>query len=77
MIISSEAKSLLHLRGPYDVINLCTLWGLNPEQAKGCLHRNPASFLKCLASKKYSNKGIVSKEINMDAVPTWKKQRLF
>ncbi|KAM7224523.1 RNase P subunit p30 domain containing protein [Rhypophila decipiens] len=32
VIISSEAKSALGLRGPADVVNLLAVWGFNPEK---------------------------------------------
>ena len=34
MIVSSEARQALELRGPYDVINLATLLGLSEGDAK-------------------------------------------
>lgn len=32
IVISSEAKSALGLRGPADVVNLMAVWGLGPER---------------------------------------------
>ena len=34
IIISSEAKTALGLRAPYDVMNLLQVWGLGPERGK-------------------------------------------
>ena len=37
IIISSSARSAFELRGPYDVINTATLFGLSEQDAKVCI----------------------------------------
>ena len=35
LVISSEARRTADLRGPYDVINLATFWGMKQEGGMG------------------------------------------
>ncbi|ORX80935.1 PHP domain-like protein, partial [Anaeromyces robustus] len=51
IIISSEAQKALEIRGPYDVINLSSIFGLNQALAKNCLTRNCRNVI--LHSSKY------------------------
>lgn len=46
LIISSEASSPLHIRGPYDVINLACLWGLDHMRAHDALGKTAAQVVK-------------------------------
>lgn len=34
IVISSEARKAVGVRGPFDVINLATLWGLSQEKGR-------------------------------------------
>ena len=34
IVISSEARKALSVRGPFDVINLATLWGLSQDKGR-------------------------------------------
>ena len=34
IVISSEARKALGVRGPFDVINLATLWGLSQDKGR-------------------------------------------
>lgn len=45
IIISSNAQNAMQLRGPYDLMNLYSLFGLNPDKAKAALSRNCKSLL--------------------------------
>jgi ribonuclease P/MRP protein subunit RPP1 len=42
IIISSDAKAILQLRGVHDVLNLCCLFGMNTEMARNSLDKNCA-----------------------------------
>ncbi len=44
IVVSSSARSAFELRGPYDVINMATLFGLSEQDAK-------VSVLPLLASR--------------------------
>lgn len=39
IIISSGAMKSLELRGPFDIINMCTLFSLAPDQARDALSK--------------------------------------
>lgn len=45
IIISSDAYDYLQLRGPLDVINLSSLFNMNPTQARDALTSNPERAL--------------------------------
>ncbi|KAL3147192.1 hypothetical protein ABBQ32_002693 [Trebouxia sp. C0010 RCD-2024] len=45
IIISSGARSAFELRGPYDVINMATLFGLSEQDAKAALTTNCEAVL--------------------------------
>ena len=45
IIISSNASSAMQLRGPYDLMNLFALFGLNPDKGKAALSKNCKSLL--------------------------------
>jgi ribonuclease P/MRP protein subunit RPP1 len=58
--VSSGAASALELRGPYDVMNMCTLFGLSPSVAKDCLSTNMRQVLYHAAARRGVHKGAVS-----------------
>jgi len=60
IIISSEAQKALEIRGPYDIINLASIFGLNQALAKNCLTRNCRSVLLHSKTRKSIHKGVVS-----------------
>ena len=88
LIISSNAQNAMHLRGPYDLMNLFALFGLNPDQAKAALTKNCKSLLIqagknlkfcnliLLASRRQSSRGSFSVETLTDEIPSWKRQKL-
>ena len=45
IIVSSGCKESLYLKSPYDVMNLCLLFGLNRKQALDVMTSNPRSVL--------------------------------
>ncbi|KAF2437462.1 PHP domain-like protein [Karstenula rhodostoma CBS 690.94] len=59
LIMSSEAKSVLGLRAPSDVMNLASVWGLGLERGKDALTKEPRSVVEFARLKRQSYKGIV------------------
>lgn len=59
LIFSSEAKSVLGIRAPSDVINLASVWGLGTERGKDGLTKEPRSVVEYARLKRQSFKGIV------------------
>jgi ribonuclease P/MRP protein subunit RPP1 len=59
LIFTSEAKRAMHLRGPYDVINLGTLFGLDPAISKNCIASNCVTTLYHGETRKTA-KGVIS-----------------
>jgi len=68
IIISSEAKNKMELRGPYDVINLGVLYGMNPAIAKNCLTKNATSLLLHGETRKLTHKAALSLH-SLNAIP--------
>jgi ribonuclease P/MRP protein subunit RPP1 len=52
IIISSGARSVADLRGPYDVSNLGTFLGLTPHQAKNAITCGPVNALRHATARK-------------------------
>lgn len=59
LIFSSEAKSVLGIRAPSDVINLASVWGLGTERGKDGLTKEPRSIVEFARLKRQSFKGII------------------
>lgn len=59
LIFSSEAKSVLAVRAPSDIINLASVWGLGTEKGKDGLTKEPRSVVEFARLKRQSFKGIV------------------
>jgi ribonuclease P/MRP protein subunit RPP1 len=59
LIFSSEAKSVLGVRAPSDIINLASVWGLGTERGKDGLTKEPRSVVEFARLKRQSFKGIV------------------
>ncbi|KAL6711848.1 RNA-binding RNA processing protein rpp1 [Coniothyrium glycines] len=59
LIFSSEARSVLGIRAPGDVINLASVWGLGTERGKDGLTKQPRSVVEFARLKRQSFKGIV------------------
>lgn len=59
LIFSSEAKSVLGIRAPSDVINLASVWGLGTERGKDGLTREPRSVVEFARLKRQSFKGVI------------------
>ncbi|KAF2187718.1 putative ribonuclease P complex subunit Pop2 [Zopfia rhizophila CBS 207.26] len=59
LVLSSEAKSVLGLRAPSDVINLASVWGLGQERGKEGLTKEARSVVEFSRLKRTSFKGVV------------------
>lgn len=59
LIFSSEAKTVLGLRAPGDVMNLASVWGLGMERGKDALTKEPRSVVEFARLKRQSYKGII------------------
>jgi ribonuclease P/MRP protein subunit RPP1 len=59
LIFSSEARSVLGVRAPSDIINLASVWGLGTEKGKDGLTREPRSVVEFARLKRQSFKGVV------------------
>lgn len=59
IILSSEAKNALGLRGPYDVINLAQVWGLGQERGKEALCEEVGKVVRLATLKRTSFRGVI------------------
>lgn len=59
IILSSEAKNALAVRGPHDVINLAQIWGLGQERGKEALVEEAGKVVRLAGMKRTSFRGVV------------------
>jgi ribonuclease P/MRP protein subunit RPP1 len=59
IIISSEARSALGLRGPWDVINLAIVWGISQERGKEAVCEEARKVVQLARLKRESYRGVV------------------
>ncbi|KAK3934950.1 RNase P subunit p30-domain-containing protein [Diplogelasinospora grovesii] len=59
IIVSSEARSALGLRGPADVVNLMAIWGLGPEKGMEALSNGARAVVVNEGIKRRSFRGVV------------------
>jgi ribonuclease P/MRP protein subunit RPP1 len=59
IIVSSEARSALGLRGPWDVINLAVVWGINQERGKEAVCEEARKVVQLAKLKRESYRGVV------------------
>ncbi|CCX10530.1 RNase P subunit p30-domain-containing protein [Pyronema domesticum] len=59
IVISSEAKNVLGVRGPEDVINLAVLWGMGQEQARDAICGRMRVVVRQAESRRRGYKGVV------------------
>jgi ribonuclease P/MRP protein subunit RPP1 len=59
IILSSEARNALGVRGPHDVINLAQIWGLGQERGKEALCEEAEKVVRLAAMKRTSFRGII------------------
>ncbi|TDZ68167.1 putative ribonuclease P protein subunit 3 [Colletotrichum trifolii] len=60
LVISSEARGALHLRGAPDVVNLMAVWGVPTERAAEALRVNPRAVVANEAIKRSGFRGVVN-----------------
>ena len=59
IIISSEARSALGLRGPWDIVNLAAVWGLNQARGKEAVCEEARKLTQLARLKRESFRGVV------------------
>ncbi|RUS13723.1 RNase P subunit p30-domain-containing protein [Endogone sp. FLAS-F59071] len=59
IIISSEAQRAMELRGPYDLVNLGTLFGLNQADAKDCISTNCRTVVYHSITRRKTHKAVI------------------
>lgn len=59
IVISSEARSALGLRGPWDVINLAVVWGMGQERGKEAVCEEARKVVQLARLKRESYRGVV------------------
>ncbi|KAH0848346.1 hypothetical protein AYO21_04372 [Fonsecaea monophora] len=59
IILSSEAKNVLGVRGPHDVVNLAMIWGLGQERGKEALCEEAAKIVRLAGIKRTSFRGVI------------------
>lgn len=59
IIVSSEARSALGVRGPWDVVNLATVWGLSQEGGKDAVCEESRKVVALARMKRESFRGVV------------------
>ncbi len=59
IIISSEARSALGLRGPWDVINLAVVWGMGQDRGKEAVCEEGRKVVQLARLKRGSFRGVV------------------
>ncbi|CAA9957648.1 ribonuclease p complex protein [Pyrenophora teres f. maculata] len=69
LIFSSEAKTVLGIRAPSDIINLASVWGLGSERGRDGLTKEPRSVVEFARLKRQSFKGIIDIVHGGDKLP--------
>ena len=59
IVISSEARNALGVRGPWDVVNLAQVWGLGQERGKEAVCEEAGKVVKLAGLKRTSFRGVV------------------
>ncbi|TKA28118.1 hypothetical protein B0A50_04089 [Salinomyces thailandicus] len=59
LLISSEAKTALGCRGPWDVVNLAAVWGLGQERGVEAVSREARSVVVMARMKREGYRGVV------------------
>lgn len=59
IIISSEARNALGIRGPWDVINLAIVWGMSQERGKEAVCEETRKVVQLARLKRESYRGVV------------------
>jgi ribonuclease P/MRP protein subunit RPP1 len=59
LVVSSEARSVLGLRGPADVVNLLAVWGLSTDKGTEAIGVNPRGVVVNEGLKRRSFRGVI------------------
>ncbi|KAL3110100.1 hypothetical protein niasHT_015703 [Heterodera trifolii] len=59
VVLSSGAEDMLQLRGPFDVANLCSLFGLTPKCGRRFVSSNALSVLLRSQTRRHTVKGAI------------------
>lgn len=59
IIVSSEARSALGVRGPWDVINLATVWGMSQERGRDAIAEESRKVIALAHMKRESFRGVI------------------
>ena len=70
IVLSSEARSALELRGPADVVNLLAVWGLGAEKGKEAQAANPRAIVANEGIKRRGFRGVVDVLQGTDKAPS-------
>ncbi|CAB4434337.1 unnamed protein product [Rhizophagus irregularis] len=62
IIITSEAQRAMELRGPYDIVNLGTIMGMNQAMAKDCISTNCRAVVMHAITRRNTHRAVVSFE---------------
>ncbi|XP_024362991.1 protein GAMETOPHYTE DEFECTIVE 1 isoform X2 [Physcomitrium patens] len=73
IVISSGASQAMELRGPNDVVNMATLFGLSTEFAKAAISKNCESVILHGVARKQAHKAAII----LERVPAVSKEFLF
>ncbi|CAG8674574.1 2496_t:CDS:2, partial [Ambispora leptoticha] len=60
IIISSGAQKAMELRGPYDIVNLGTIMGMNQEVSKDCISTNCRALLYRAMTRRDVHKSVIA-----------------
>lgn len=60
IILSSEARDALGLRGPHDVMNLAQIWGLEQAKGKAGLVEEADKVVRLAALRRNSYRGVIT-----------------
>jgi ribonuclease P/MRP protein subunit RPP1 len=60
IILSSDARTALGLRGPHDVINLAQIWGLEQARGKEALCEEAGKVVRLAALRRKSYRGVIT-----------------
>ncbi|KAI1398802.1 PHP domain-like protein [Hypoxylon fuscum] len=74
LILSSEASSVMGLRGPADVINLLAIWGLPRDKGMEALNANPRGVVVNEGIKRSGFRGVVD-IVNVAERPEGEEQK--
>lgn len=59
IVLSSEARNALGIRGPHDVVNLAVVWGLSNERGKEAVCEESGRVVRLAQMKRHSFRGVV------------------